>query len=333
MAMLSIWGILLVVLGHSGFEELIIQQQLSGLHVWIYNFHMPLFFLISGYLFSFTNVDFINISFESFVWKKVKRLLVPYFVIGTVIYLIKFAFSSLSHVSREFTFCNFLYMFVAPCTPNSTMGYLWYLITLFMVFLIVLAVSRLHIDLKMTSVCLLLILFLWVMDEFLPQMYLFNLSEVIHYTPFFLMGILFNMYEKTILPFIKRVGWSAPLILGVLSVILVYHPLPSLYGMYRIVASIVGILFSISLCTLLLQYEQLTVWLLPYARYTYSIYILSWFGQYIAKIICINMLGVHWFLCVVSMFISGIIVPLMIVWCVDHCRGFDCKPVRMIIGC
>ena len=58
MALLSVWRIILVVLGHSGFEEPIIQQKLDLLHKWIYSFHMPLFFMISGYLFSYTNKDF-----------------------------------------------------------------------------------------------------------------------------------------------------------------------------------------------------------------------------------------------------------------------------------
>lgn len=46
MALLSVWGILLVVLGHSGFEEPLIMEKLGGLHSWIYSFHMPLFFMI-----------------------------------------------------------------------------------------------------------------------------------------------------------------------------------------------------------------------------------------------------------------------------------------------
>lgn len=49
-SLMSLWGIILVVLGHSGFEETIVMKQLSALHTWIYSFHMPLFFFISGYL-------------------------------------------------------------------------------------------------------------------------------------------------------------------------------------------------------------------------------------------------------------------------------------------
>ena len=89
MALLSVWGILLVVLGHSGFEEPVIKQELSDLHSWIYSFHMPLFFMISGYLFSLTNKSFVDIQLDKFMQKKVLRLLVPYVTIGTIVYLIK----------------------------------------------------------------------------------------------------------------------------------------------------------------------------------------------------------------------------------------------------
>lgn len=46
------------------------------LHEWIYTFHMPLFFFLSGYVFS--NKD----KFDVFINKKAKALLVPYFSLG-----------------------------------------------------------------------------------------------------------------------------------------------------------------------------------------------------------------------------------------------------------
>lgn len=54
MPMMSILGIIFVVLGHSGYTGTNISMDCPYLCRWIYNFHMPLFFFISGYLFSFT---------------------------------------------------------------------------------------------------------------------------------------------------------------------------------------------------------------------------------------------------------------------------------------
>lgn len=60
-----------------GMFAVIIAHICSGqLHEWIYTFHMPLFFFLSGYVFSNKN------SFDDFIKKKAQSLLVPYFSLG-----------------------------------------------------------------------------------------------------------------------------------------------------------------------------------------------------------------------------------------------------------
>ena len=206
MAMLSIWGILLVVLGHSGFEEPIIQQKLSGLHSWIYSFHMPLFFMISGYLFSLTNASFKDIDYGKFMFKKVKRLLVPYLVLGVITYLIKFTFSGLSHATRDFSLENFFKMFIVPSCDGSTIGYLWYVFTLFMVFAIVVALCQVHLNLKSPVCCSVMILIFWCVDDFMPNIEMLNLKTVVHDMPYFMMGILYKSTESAVNELINRGG-------------------------------------------------------------------------------------------------------------------------------
>ena len=66
------FGILLVVLGHT--------SRSAGLVSWIFSFHMPLFFIISGMLFH--ERQFLD-SFK----KKVARLLIPYLFFGIVTFV------------------------------------------------------------------------------------------------------------------------------------------------------------------------------------------------------------------------------------------------------
>lgn len=61
------YGILCVIWAHLPNE---------GLNPWIYSFHMPLFFFLSGYVFH------IRYDFREFVKRKVKTLIVPYFGLG-----------------------------------------------------------------------------------------------------------------------------------------------------------------------------------------------------------------------------------------------------------
>lgn len=333
MALLSVWGILLVVLGHSGFEEPLIMEKLGGLHSWIYSFHMPLFFMISGYLFSLTNKSFVEIDAGRFMWKKVLRLLVPYVVLGTVIYFIKFAFAGLSHASRDFTVGNFLYMFVAPGSENSTMGYLWYIVTLFVVFAIVVLLNKMRVDMKKTGWCVAVIVCLLVVRQLMPTVKLFNLSAVVHYMPYFVLGILLKEYEKPVLTFINGGGYYNVLIFFILSIVLTIWPLSLPMGFGGIFRTLVGIALSLSLCSVVLRYEKLSGWLLKWSDKTYSIYILSWFGLYASKVVCINILHLHWAIAVAAMFVFQLIVPLVIDWIVDRCKPLnESKVVRLIIG-
>lgn len=66
-------GLLLVIIGH---------LPIPLVPVWIYTFHMPLFFFLSGVVFSGKKYTFIE-----FLKKKVKSLVIPYFSLGLVIYL------------------------------------------------------------------------------------------------------------------------------------------------------------------------------------------------------------------------------------------------------
>lgn len=71
---LRAWGIFLVIAGHSG-------SPFSG---FIYTFHMPLFFFITGYLRYNGKVY----SWRSFIAKKIKSVLVPYVIFWVVSMLI-----------------------------------------------------------------------------------------------------------------------------------------------------------------------------------------------------------------------------------------------------
>jgi len=69
------FAIFLVALGHNS-----IQPAVFG---WIYSFHMPLFFFLSGFLFSADKYP----TFWSFLTRKIQTLLLPYFGFFTLIYI------------------------------------------------------------------------------------------------------------------------------------------------------------------------------------------------------------------------------------------------------
>ena len=74
-------------------------------------------------------------------------------------------------------------------------------------------------------------------------------------------------------------------------------------------------------------------YVLPMSNYTYSIYLLSWFGQYAVKIIAVNILNLHWGIVVFTMFVAGILVPVLVCKIVDRYSLLgNRKWLRLIIG-
>lgn len=333
MSLLSVWGIMLVVLGHSGFEEPIIMNKLYYLHKWIYSFHMPLFFMISGYLFSYTNENFTGIDAKEFLKKKFLRLLVPYFVLGIVIFLIKYAFSSLSHATREFSISNFFMMFIAPTGQNSTMGFLWYVFTLFVIFSVVIILGKLKLDLKRVGVCFALIVLFWAMFILMPSTSLFNWSTVCKDLPYFIIGILYKRYEPGLSRFFNQQGLLKLAVFTTLSLAFACIKLPISGWITSILSSICGLLMSISLCSCLLKSSFTNNYIIPLSKYTYSIYLLSWFGQYAAKVIFVNILNCNWLVVVIAMFIAGIILPLVVCFTVEMVECLSRQRwLRLVIG-
>lgn len=75
----------MMVIGHSGAPDLIVR--------WIYNFHMPLFFFVSGFLFNPRHID----SKWPYVKKKIKTLWVPY-VKWSLLFLVFHNFLASLHI-------------------------------------------------------------------------------------------------------------------------------------------------------------------------------------------------------------------------------------------
>lgn len=73
------YGIIAVIVGHIS---------TPFVTVWVYTFHIPLFFFLSGYLFN------TNYSFDYFLSRKVKSLLIPYFCLSVPVLFHELVFNN-----------------------------------------------------------------------------------------------------------------------------------------------------------------------------------------------------------------------------------------------
>lgn len=108
-------GIILVIVGHFFHNEII--------RIFIYSFHMPLFFILSGYLFRFRS----GVSIVKYIKDRAAALLIPYLSMA----LINMVCSLVLNKGTGFQ-SNLLAIFFWVISDNFPIGgALWYLVALF----------------------------------------------------------------------------------------------------------------------------------------------------------------------------------------------------------
>lgn len=182
-------GVLLVVLGHLWYN-----CSFSIVNQIIYTFHMPMFFILSGFVFKKGSSNF-----GSFLMAKIKRLLLPtfiFFVLGSI-YLFSINQSFKSIITDFF----FLYGFCPYTTPC------WYFISLFQILVLsyFLNLDKLSFILKGIVACLAfaLGLIIYKFDIFIP----FGIDRTIIAMSFFTVGAMlrqaYNENKKIPFPFLE----------------------------------------------------------------------------------------------------------------------------------
>ena len=127
-------AIIVMIMGHTGhaFDDL-------GFSLWYHAWHMPIFYIVSGYFFSgrITNIT-------SFIARKAKRLLVPYIFWGWIDYV----YSIFNNGSLEGVGGSMINAFIVRPTAAEfpAAGALWFLPVLFWIEAIYIVLTRLISD-------------------------------------------------------------------------------------------------------------------------------------------------------------------------------------------
>jgi len=166
-------GVLLVIIGH-------LVDYNSPLKIWIYSFHMPLFFFISGFLYKKNNKNL-----KLFIKKKFKSLLIPYFIFN----IISLIFNPL-YISNIDEVINGIFYIKSSVPWNSS---LWFLPILFITNLLYYFIDHLSEKYKFISVLIILLTGIFLCYNNI------NLFFGLHIVPFslifFYIGYLFNKFD------------------------------------------------------------------------------------------------------------------------------------------
>ncbi len=191
-------GILLVVLGHAMKQTGMTDAVIAGLIRLIYSFHMPLFFVLSG----FVSVKILEYDkkeeFSAYIKDRAVRLLIPYFVMGILYMPLKYVLSRFARNPYDFSSA---WKLIIGENPNTTM---WFLFTLFWVSVITLVLVRRAVLLPMLimSGILSAISFFFAWEIKIPK-YLF----------FFLLGLYLRKHYQTFLDLGKKKWFIAMLMI------------------------------------------------------------------------------------------------------------------------
>lgn len=294
---MSIIGVLLVVIGHSiilGSENIYYNNFYSNLVNVIYYFHMPLFFMISGFLFFDTILKYTK---NSVLKKKVIKLLYPWIFLTSLIYPIKVLMSSLAIRPLEFGIDEFFLQFLFPWT--GAVIYFWFLPTLFAMF----CISILFLSKKTFILMFLLFVPMYsYFDNINVDGYfgVLNIGGVLHNYIFFLVGF----STKQLFSEGRKVKNNLFIMLFALFVLAFSNKVEMIYAL-------MGIFLVYSLSTLLsFRFCQYRVFALI-NKYSFQIFLLSWFPQTVIRILCVKLHFNPYLFSLLSIF-CGIVIPILL---------------------
>lgn len=288
---LQAFGIILVVVGHAfpthGHHNLLYQ--------WIYSFHMPLWVFLSGYLLRYTapptpqgTCPLAAIRFGGkggFLDKKVRRLLVPYLLISTLVFLPKVWLSPWAVKPVALSWGAYFEMLLVPA--RNVIVYYWFLPTIFILLvgtvLLAKGVARVGLGGRLPLwgwIVAAAVLALW---NPLGGVQWLNLGGVVKFSFYFALGMAYCSYQDEI---DRNLYFGAPwttLGWGITSVLAGGFGMIPHGGVWEMLTAVSGILFSLSLGHTYLQSGK-TI-LAPLDGATYAIFLFSWFPQSALRVV------------------------------------------------
>ena len=292
---------------------------------------MPLFFFVSGYLLKYTT-RLKGISHGAmklwgaggYLTHKARRLLIPYVVISTAVFIPKAAVSALSVRPVGLSLHDYLHMMVYPY--DNVIGSFWFMPTIFIVFVIVAYGSKLLSGRWLT---LLMVLTLaadavWGLDRESPL----NIKGAAYYLFYVALGYWFcrSGIETR---FSTAVSTAVVVITFILSVAFVTK-IPDFIGS-EVIAAVNGIAMSMALGQLYVAARLKFINHLYGA--TFTIYLLSWFPQVASQQLLLAVTDVPWPVTTTLAFISGVYVPLIVYrWVQSNKSCRAARAVAWVIG-
>lgn len=325
-SLLQIIGPLFVVLGHIANNGFISSESAWWIFSkdWIYIFHMPLFFMVSGYLLSYKGY-LRNRTYGQFMIGKVKRLLVPYLIINSLVWLAMLAWQIIQG-NVSLTITEILLGFIKPRTNALT--YLWFLFALFLIFLTTPLLKKM-LDFK-KPLCVAIMVAFCITLYILPfNTEYFALSDLHKDLLFFVFGCLLGQmeFDKFVSMMAKYRIWFIIGAIATSAVVLIWYQQTKMFHFIPC-AFILLAFISMFVCV-----KELPPFFENLASYSFGIYIMHWPVMLATRILLHSILNVGVTLTAIAMCIFGYVIPILVIL-VIRALPFEKlkKPLKYLLG-
>lgn len=229
-------GIILVVFAHVNYTPEVL--------VFIYSFHMPLFFLISGMLFDKNKYP----DFISFFKRRIKTLFIPYVIYEVIsiiwLYISERLFSDIYQVTKEEYIEFFKQIFISNWSGTHVNQPLWFVPCLFLVEILYYFISKMKKSFRI-PICIVFVGIGWILESgFLPfdnKLLPWSLDSALFALGFYAIGNLASKYLKEYIGKINRSKYRMILYTEIfLLCMLLWIPLTMMNGKITLGSKILG---------------------------------------------------------------------------------------------
>lgn len=302
-------GAFLVILGHSTpVSQSYVPKIIDDIRTFIYCFHMPLFFFISGFLMAYTKGEKRE-TYNKFMKKKAIKLLFPYLLFTVIGFFPKLLISEFTNDYVELSIGYFIKTLIAP--RDNVWGHLWFLPVLFVFYafsFLLLRVRKTTFGKIIVTLFMLLILLKPININWL------GISDICQFFIYFWLGMLgcecILKFKETL--FIAINGVSSFLISIALFIISFYY----FKDVYIYSKFFIALLMVFAIFCLSMQIEKTARLKKGFGFFTgktFAMFLLSWPAQAVVEVLLNRVWNCTWYITVAGMFLAGVLTPLLIV--------------------
>lgn len=312
------WTMLWVVVGHSPLDLATMSGYVKVLYTIAYSFHMPLFFMISGFLFYMTRLQWYNtagkksLGYGYILIDKLKRLGIPFIVFTIIAMFLKTAFAADMARASEISVGEFINAIIYP--SNGPLMELWFVAVLFWMFAltplwkVILENNTLTV---ITSVILLILYFVPV------DIKLLCMHKVADEAIWFFMGMI--ICKNNYIVYLQERRYLF-LLLGLILWVLGF------YVNISIVQIIGGIVTSTSLAFVLDCFVPKIFF--TFRNYTYQIFLIGIFAQILVKMLY-RRVDMPYLIAFIICTLAGLYVPVIVSKIVEKINWY---PLLLSVG-